>query len=77
MARSLEFFVFSLINVRERKSYPLLVKQTIRSEAEKAAIKARKSKRTKTGKKTKTAKKKKKKLTGQTAGSLEQRQDKT
>lgn len=70
VVRSLEFFVFSLINVRERKSYPLLVKQTIRSEAEKAAIKARKAKRAKTAKKTKTAKKKKKKLTGRPAGVL-------
>jgi putative transposase len=65
--RSLEFFVFSLINVRERKSYPLLVKQTIRSEAEKEAIKARKAKRAKTAKKTKTAKKK---LTGRPQGVL-------
>jgi len=46
------------------------VKQTIRSEAEKAAIKARKAKRAQTAKKTKTAKKKKKKLTGRPAGVL-------
>ena len=32
--KGLSFFVISLINVAERKSYPLCVKQTIRSEAE-------------------------------------------
>ncbi len=35
----LEFFVFSLVDVAERKAYPLCAKQTVRSEAEKAAIK--------------------------------------
>ena len=60
----LEFFVFSLINVRERKSYPLGVKQTIRSKAEKEAIKARKKKRSN------KAKKKKKKLGGRPKGVL-------
>lgn len=40
--RGVEFFVFSLCSVRERKAYPLIVKQTIRSAAEVAQIKARK-----------------------------------
>jgi putative transposase len=63
VVKSIEFFVFSLINVRKRKSYPLVVKQTIRSEAEKEAIKERKSKRAKSAKK-------KKKLTGRPKGIL-------
>ena len=37
----LAFFAFSLINVRERRSYPLKVEQVVRSEAEKAACKAK------------------------------------
>ena len=40
VVKGLEFFVLSLVNTRTRKSFPLLVKQTIRSEAEKAALKA-------------------------------------
>ncbi len=47
VVRGLEFFVFSLVDVRERKSYPLLVKQTMRTKAEKAASKKRKQKRLK------------------------------
>lgn len=43
----LEFFVFSVVDVAERKAYPLGVKQIVRSEAEKAAIKERKKKRAK------------------------------
>jgi len=41
----LSFFVLSLINVAERKSYPLAVKQIIRSEAEKAALREKKASR--------------------------------
>ena len=67
VVKGIEFFVFSLVNVRERKSYPLLVKQTIRSEAEKAAIKERKAKQAKKSKKTK---KKKRKPLGRQKGSL-------
>jgi putative transposase len=52
--KGLSFFVLSLINVAERKSYPLCVKQTIRSEAEKEAIKKRKEKSAKKIKKTKS-----------------------
>lgn len=39
----LEFFVFSLVDVRRRKSYPLALKQSIRTKAEKDVIKKRKS----------------------------------
>jgi putative transposase len=39
---SLSFFVVSLVSVNQRRSYPLCVEQTVRSEAEKAACKARK-----------------------------------
>jgi putative transposase len=39
---SLSFFVFSLVNVNQRHSYPVCVEQTIRSEEEKAACKAKK-----------------------------------
>ena len=46
--------MFSLVDVAERKAYPLVVKQTVRSEAEKAAIKERKKKRTKKSKKPQT-----------------------
>jgi putative transposase len=49
----LEFFVFSLVSVQGRKAYPLAVKQTVRSAAEKAALKERKQKRAKKTKKTK------------------------
>jgi len=50
----LEFFVISLVNVTERKAYPLAVKQTVRSEAEKKVLKERKKKRAKKSKRTKT-----------------------
>jgi hypothetical protein len=30
--RGVEFFVFSLVNVTQGKAYPVLVKQTVRSE---------------------------------------------
>ncbi len=43
--KGLGFFVFSLVSVSERKSYPLAVKQMVRSKAEKKAIGARKKKR--------------------------------
>jgi putative transposase len=49
----LEFFVFSLVDVAERRAYPLLVKQTVRSEAEKEALKERRKKRAKKSKTTK------------------------
>jgi len=45
--KGLSFFVFSLVNTVDRKSYPMLVKQMVRSDAEKAAIKKRKKKRAK------------------------------
>ena len=45
VVRGLEFFVFSLVDVQERKSYPLAVKQTNRSKAEKEAIKKRSQKK--------------------------------
>jgi len=50
----LEFFVFSVVDVVERKAYPLCVKQTVRSEAEKEAIKLRQKKRAKKAKKVKS-----------------------
>jgi putative transposase len=54
VVRGLEFSVFSLISVRERKSYPLAVEQTVRSEVEKAELKkqreARSKQRSKKGK---------------------------
>lgn len=61
--KGLSFFVISLVNVAERKSYPLAVKQTVRSEAEKAAIKERRQKAAQ-------AKNKKRKRRGRSAGSL-------
>ena len=64
VVKGLEFFVFSLVDVVERKAYPLAVKQTVRSEAEKAAIERRKKKR---AKKSKTSKNKPK---GRPKGSL-------
>ncbi len=42
--------MFSLVDVAERKAYPLCVKQTVRREAEKAAIKLRQKKRSKKSK---------------------------
>jgi hypothetical protein len=38
----LAFFAFSLINVREEKSYPVKIDQVVRNDAEKAASKAKK-----------------------------------
>ncbi len=43
--RGLSFFVVSLVDVKERKSYPLVVKQTVKSEAEKQASKHRQKKK--------------------------------
>jgi hypothetical protein len=39
---SLSFFTISLVNVKQRHSYPVCVEQTVRSEEEKAACKVRK-----------------------------------
>jgi putative transposase len=39
---SLSFFVVSLVSVSQRRSYPVCLEQTVRSEEEKAACKARK-----------------------------------
>lgn len=44
VVKGLEFFVLSVVDVSRRKAYPLAVKQTVRSEAEKAALKRRKKK---------------------------------
>ena len=60
----LEFFVFSLVAVAERKAYPVCARQTVRSEAEKKALKERKKKRAKKSKTTKT------KAKGRKQGSL-------
>ncbi len=64
--KGLSFFVVSLINVKERKSSPLMVKQIIRREAEKQAIRERKLKVAKKSKKSK------KKPLGRKKGSLNQ-----
>ena len=50
---SLAFFALSLINTRERRSYPVVVEQVVRSEAEKTAAKekAQQKKTKKKGKK--------------------------
>lgn len=45
--RGLSFFVVSLVSVRERKSYPVAVAQTVKSEAEKQASKSRKKRKPK------------------------------
>jgi putative transposase len=42
----LSFFAFSLVNVREERSYPLQVTQTLKSAAEKTASKAKAKKKT-------------------------------
>lgn len=42
----LAFFALSLVSVNERKSYPLLVEQVVRSEAERAAAKEKKVNKT-------------------------------
>jgi putative transposase len=39
---SLAFFAFSLVNVREERSYPLQISQIVKSEAEKSACKTKK-----------------------------------
>ncbi len=62
--KGLSFFVISLVTVAERKSYPLQVKQIIRSEAEKEAIRERKKKSAK------QSEKKKSKPKGRRKGSL-------
>lgn len=56
VVKGISIFTLSLVSVEERHSYPLRVKQVLRSEAEKAAAKERKQKRTK---KDKSAPKKK------------------
>ncbi len=60
--RGLEFFVFSLVAVGERKSYPLAVRQTMRTKAEKDLIKKRKTgrlkKKKRSGKKAQRGRKK-------------------
>jgi putative transposase len=63
VVKGLEFNVFSLISVKERKSYPLAVEQTVRSEAEKAELKKRWEKRRK-----QSRKKRKSKPRGRPAG---------
>ncbi len=47
VVNGLEFFALSVVDVTRRKAYPLCVKQTVRSESEKADIKRRKKKRAK------------------------------
>ena len=56
VVKGISIFTLSLVSVEERRSYPLRVEQVIRTEAEKAAAKERKQKRTK---KDKSAPKKK------------------
>ncbi len=56
VVRGLEFFVFSLVAVGERKSYPLAVQQTMRTKAEKELIKKRKTERLKKKRSEKKAK---------------------
>ena len=68
VVKGLEFFVISLIDVTNRRSYPLSVKQTIREKAEKEAIGKRKKKGQKT--KRKSVKKKPAKLQGRPKGVL-------
>jgi putative transposase len=43
----LSFFALSLINVRKRRSYPVMVEQMVRTEEEKAAAKAKKDRKAK------------------------------
>jgi hypothetical protein len=47
VVKGIAIFSLSLVSVEERRAYPLRVEQVIRSEAEKAAAKARKKKRAK------------------------------
>ena len=61
VVKGLEFFVFSVVAVGERKAYPLLIKQMVRSEAEQKAIKERKNKRVKKPKNRQTVTKGRKK----------------
>ncbi len=48
--RGLSFFVLSLVDTVERKSYPLAVAQTVKSEAEKQGLKRIKKRKTKASK---------------------------
>ncbi len=45
--KGLSFFVVSLVDTVERKSYPLAVAQTVKNEAEKQAVKSRKKRKAK------------------------------
>ncbi len=63
VVKGLEFTVFSLISVEERKSYPLAVGQTARCEAEKAELKQKRARRWK-----QKQKKRKKKPRGRPKG---------
>lgn len=45
VVKGIEFFVLSLISVNRGRSYPLVVRQTVRSEEEKAMLKARREAR--------------------------------
>ena len=65
VVKGLEFFVFSLISVRGRKSFPLVIGQTVRSEAEKAILKQRRQARYEAQKQ---GKKKRKKPSGRPTG---------
>lgn len=65
VVKGLEFFVFSMISVRGRKSYPLVIGQTVRSEEEKALLKQRQRVRYEAKKK---GKNKHKKLSGRPKG---------
>lgn len=47
---SIAFFALSLIDVAERRSYPIMIEQVIRTEAEKEAAKAKKEKKKTKGK---------------------------
>ncbi len=47
---SLAFFAFSLIDVAKRRSYPIMMEQVVRTEAEKEATKAKKEQQKKKGK---------------------------
>ena len=51
VVKGIAIFSLSLVSVEERRSYPLQVEQVIRTEAEKAAAKARKKKQVKKDKK--------------------------
>jgi putative transposase len=68
VVKGLEFFVISLIDVTSRKSYPLAVKQTCRSRAEKEAAAARKKQRQAAKKSKKSRKKREPKLKGRPLG---------